>query len=125
MVKAKRLGQKTGAGFYRYVKNKPKPDAAGIAPFLQAARKEADLVGDLSQRFSDHEIVEMVLYPVINESFRVLDEGHVLRASDIDIVSIMGYGFPAYRGGVMFWAQLEGLKHVRDRLAFYSSSLGR
>ncbi len=68
--------------------------------------------------------IEMVLYPVVNESYRVVAEGHVVRESDVDVVSVMGYGFPAFRGGILFWASLEGIKHIRDRLKYYSETLG-
>jgi len=142
---AKRLGQKTGIGIYKYEGGRvAKPDPKGLAPFLTAARLDAlkasgllsatsteEEVGPaierigLSKHLSDQDIAEICLFPVVNESFRLLEEGHVIRASDIDVVSVMGYGFPSYKGGVMFWAESIGLRRVRDRLRYFSESFGR
>jgi len=115
LLEAKRLGQKSGAGYYRYKGKETIPDPKGIAPFLAKARQ-----GIQQFKVSDQEIMEMVMYPVVNESCRVLAEGFVIRASDIDVVSVTGYGFPAHKGGIMFWAESQGFKHIRDRLRYYA-----
>jgi enoyl-CoA hydratase/3-hydroxyacyl-CoA dehydrogenase len=119
LLDAKRLGQKSGAGVYRYAGNKPVPDPA-LGAFLQAAASDSKLSA-APRPFGDKELVEILLYPVVNESFRVLDEGHVLREGDIDITAIMGYGFPAHRGGIMHWARQEGLFYVATRLRYYAN----
>jgi 3-hydroxyacyl-CoA dehydrogenase len=104
---AGRYGQKTGAGFYRYDENrKPIPD-----PEVQA------LVRKSSRAISDQEIVERCIYALINEGFKVLEEGIASRAVDIDVIYLTGYGFPAYRGGPMFYADTVGLKKIHDRVA--------
>ena len=100
-----RYGQKTGAGFYRYDENrKPLPDPAVLA-LLQKAHRA----------ISDEEIVERCIYALINEGAKVLEEGIAMRASDIDVIYLTGYGFPAYRGGPMFYADTVGLKKIHDR----------
>ena len=73
---------------------------------------------------SDEEILERCLYPMINEGAKILDEGMAIRASDIDIVWINGYGWPVYRGGPMFWADLIGLDKVLAALRGYEAKFG-
>jgi len=121
LMKAGRLGQKSKTGGY-YVNRKPDPK--GLAPFVNAARQDAKISGNLSSGLGEKEIVEIALYPVVNEAYRIVEEGHVIRESDVDVVSIFGYGFPAWRGGMLSWAKEVGLRHVRDRLKYYSETLG-
>jgi 3-hydroxyacyl-CoA dehydrogenase len=103
---AGRFGQKTGAGFYRYDENrKPVPDPEVLGLIQKAHRA-----------ISDEEIVERCIFALINEGFKVLEEGIALRASDIDVIYLTGYGFPAYRGGPMFYADTVGLKKIHDRV---------
>jgi len=103
---AGRYGQKTGAGFYRYDENrKPAPDPEVLR-----------LVQKGSRTISDQEIVERCVYALINEGAKVLEEGIALRAVDIDVIYLTGYGFPAYRGGPMFYADTVGLKKIYDRV---------
>ena len=127
---AGRLGQKSGQGFYRYVKGKPQQDAAAISGALQQARKDAGGLPDLSSpsAVSDAEIVELVLFPVVNEFLRLVSEAVVGSHGDVDVLSVMGYGFPAWRGGVLFWAEDGvdgGFQRVRQQLAAFSARLGR
>jgi len=124
LVKAGRLGQKTGVGYYKYVKGKPVADPQGLAPLVQAARQDAGSPV-LPEPLTDAQLVEVLLLPVVNESYRVLAEGHVIRASDVDMCAILGYGFPAFTGGVMFWAQMQGLDKVRVRLQHYADTFGK
>jgi 3-hydroxyacyl-CoA dehydrogenase len=103
---AGRLGQKTGAGWYRYDETrKPIPDPEVLA-----------LVQNQQRAVSDREIVERCIYALINEGARVLDAGIALRVVDIDVIYLTGYGFPAYRGGPMFYADTVGLEKIHERV---------
>jgi 3-hydroxyacyl-CoA dehydrogenase len=109
-----RFGQKTGKGFYRYETagganaRKPIPDP-DVEKIFSEYRKEINVK---SRAISDQEIVERLIYALVNEGAHILEEGIALRASDIDMVYLTGYGFPAYRGGPMFYADTVGLEKV-------------
>jgi len=110
---AGRYGQKTGAGWYRYDESrKPLPDPEVVAMIRQKQRT-----------ISDEEIVERCIYSLINEGARVLEEGVALRAVDIDIIYLTGYGFPAYRGGPMFYGDTVGLEKVAKRIRDFGGTL--
>jgi 3-hydroxyacyl-CoA dehydrogenase len=104
------FGQKTGRGWYRYEKGSrtPIPDEE-VARMLSGYRKEIDVT---PRKISDEEIVERCMFALANEGARILEEGIALRASDIDMVYLTGYGFPPYRGGPMFYADQVGLDKV-------------
>jgi len=104
-----RWGQKTGKGYYDYdEKRNPTPSAETQAIIDEFAAKS-----NLPKRdISDEEIVERTLYSMVNEGYLILEEGKAQRASDIDVVWIYGYGWPVYRGGPMFWGELEGAKKI-------------
>jgi 3-hydroxyacyl-CoA dehydrogenase len=104
------FGQKTGRGWYRYEKGsrKPIPDPE-VDKVLSEYREE---IGVKQRKIPDDEIVERCIYALVNEGARILDEGIALRASDIDMVYLTGYGFPPYRGGPMFYADQVGLDKV-------------
>ena len=104
-----RWGQKTGKGYYDYdEKRNPTPSAETQKIIDEFAAKS-----NLPKReISDEEIVERTLYPMVNEGYLILEEGKAQRASDIDVVWIYGYGWPVYRGGPMFWGDLEGTKKI-------------
>ncbi|MGQ5700636.1 3-hydroxyacyl-CoA dehydrogenase NAD-binding domain-containing protein [Sandaracinobacteroides sp. A072] len=114
LVKLGRLGQKQGGGFYDYDENRkatPSPVAAQvIADF--AAHKGINSHGSLPE----DEIVARLLYPVVNEGAKILEEGIAIRASDIDMAAILGYNWPVYTGGPMFWADTVGLKKIVEGL---------
>ena len=115
-----RFGQKTSGGYYRYEPGSrtPIPD-----PEVDALIAEAAAENGINRRtIGADEIVERCLYPLVNEGARILDEGIALRASDIDIVWINGYGFPRWRGGVMHWADTVGLDAVHTTIAGLSES---
>jgi 3-hydroxyacyl-CoA dehydrogenase len=108
-----RYGQKTGAGWYRYDENRqPIPDPQVNALIEKTARE----AGIERREISDREIVERCMYVLINEGARILEEGYALRAADIDVIYVTGYGFPAYRGGPMWYADAVGLKNVYERV---------
>ena len=115
-----RFGQKTGAGYYRYEPGSrtPIPD-----PEIDALIAEVAAESGIARRtVGADEIVRRLLYPLVNEGARILDEGIALRASDIDIVWINGYGFPRWRGGVMHWADHVGLDAVHATVARFGES---
>ena len=119
---AGRLGQKTGKGFYRYEKGDrtrhDDPEAGAIL-----ARRAAELA--VAQRaHTDQEILERCLFPLLNEGIRILDEGIAQRASDVDVVWCMGYGFPRYRGGPMFYADTLGLPALLTGMEKYKAMFG-
>jgi len=121
IVEMGRHGQKTGAGIYRYADGRtPLPDPEIERLIAQCARD----AGIAQRQISDQEILERCLYPMINEGARILEEGIAARALDIDIIWINGYGFPAYRGGPMFWADAIGLKTVCAAYEKYARQCG-
>lgn len=105
-----RFGQKTGSGFYRYVAGSREPleDPQVLALIEQCARQD----GIARREISDEEIVQRTMYALVNEGARILEEGIARRASDIDVIYVNGYGFPAYRGGPLFYADEQGLPAV-------------
>ena len=109
-----RFGQKTGAGYFRYEKGDrtPRPDPEVEKLILEVAREQ----GIQRRAIPEQEILERLLYPMVNEGAKILEEKIAIRASDIDVIWIYGYGWPVYRGGPMFWADSIGLKAVRDRM---------
>jgi len=115
-----RYGQKTGRGFYRY-DNRERLDDPEVVEL--AERIAADL-GITRRSISDEEIHDRCLTMLINEGIQLLDEGIALRSSDIDLVWINGYGFPAGRGGPMYYAEQLGLNSVLARIQHYRDTLG-
>ncbi len=117
---AGRMGQKNGKGYYRYEGRNRIDDPEAIEILRQRAAKLA-----VPQRqHSEQEIVERCLYPLMNEGFRILEEGVAMRASDIDVVWAAGYGFPRYRGGPMFYAETIGLKTLYEGMLKYQAEFG-
>ena len=121
IVEQGRHGQKTGAGIYRYEDGRtPLPDPE-IEQLIERCAREA---GIERRDIGDQEILERCLYPMINEGAKILEEGIAARPLDIDIIWINGYGFPAYRGGPMFWADQIGLKNVVAAYRRYAEQFG-
>mmetsp|Transcript_20088 Transcript_20088/g.50614 ORF Transcript_20088/g.50614 Transcript_20088/m.50614 type:complete len:723 (+) Transcript_20088:227-2395(+) len=126
MVEKKRLGQKTGSGFYKYdEKRKATPDPDGVMPFLLQSRQAAKLqpVGGQLPNMTPQDIIEFIFFPVVNEGCRIIAEGYVDKPSDLDISVVFGMGFPAYRGGPIKWADLVGPSRVCERLDAFAQLL--
>ncbi|MBV8747109.1 MAG: enoyl-CoA hydratase/isomerase family protein [Xanthobacteraceae bacterium] len=117
-----RFGQKTGRGFYLYEpgSRSPRPDPEVEALIVATAKKR----GVERRAFVPKDIVERLLFPMINEGARILDEGIAQRAGDIDVIWVFGYGFPNWRGGPMHYANTVGLAYVRDRLKQFATQTG-
>ena len=121
LCEAGRLGQKSGKGFYLYDENRNKsPD-----PEVEALIKKFGEERQIQMRdISKEEILQRCLYPMINEGFKILEEGMAIRASDIDIVWTNGYGWPVYEGGPMFYGNLIGYDKVLEWLQKAEKELG-
>ena len=116
-----RYGQKTGAGWYKYDENRRAMSDPEVAELV---RKWAAEAGIAQRQISAEEIVDRCLYALVNEGARILEEGYALRAVDIDIIYLNGYGFPAYRGGPMWYADTVGLRKVYDRICEFRQQHG-
>lgn len=113
-----RFGQKTGSGWYRY--EKPGSQVAKPDPWLRSFLEEYRARHGLVARRIDHqEVLERCLYALINEGFRILEDGIAASPEDIDVIYLFGYGWPRHRGGPMFYAGMVGLSKVLERLEHY------
>jgi len=116
-----RFGQKTGAGWYKYDENRraiPDPEVN------QMVRQWAIEAGIPQRNISPEEIVDRCIFSLVNEGARILEEGIALRAVDIDVIYVNGYGFPSYRGGPMWYADTVGLKNVCQRIGQFHREFG-
>lgn len=121
LCEAGRFGQKTGKGYYKY-------EGGSRAPLADPDVEKLIIdtcarLGLKRREISDDEIHERMIYPMINEGARILEEKIAARPSDIDVVWLYGYGWPIYRGGPMFYADQVGLKHIADRLSYYAKAI--
>ncbi|KAL7134769.1 hypothetical protein ABFS83_11G048000 [Erythranthe nasuta] len=126
LIKNGRNGKNNGKGYYIYEKgSKPKPDPA-VLPIIEESRRLTNIMPNGKPiSVTDEEVVEMILFPVVNEACRVLDDGVVVRASDLDIASVLGMSFPSYRGGIIFWADTIGADRVYRSLQKWSEAYGK
>jgi 3-hydroxyacyl-CoA dehydrogenase len=117
-----RFGQKTGRGYYLYDAGSrtPMPDPEVEALILETSTR----LGMTRRVIDDQEILERMTYPMINEAARILEEGIAIRPSDIDVVWVYGYGWPVWRGGPCFHADLVGLAKIVERLEHYAKATG-
>jgi 3-hydroxyacyl-CoA dehydrogenase len=115
---AGRMGQKNGRGYYNYGEGgrTPQPDPEVTALIERISREQ----GVTRRKIAPEEIVERLIYPMINEGARILEEGVAARPGDIDVVWLYGYGWPAWRGGPMFYADQVGLDRVAARLEAFA-----
>jgi 3-hydroxyacyl-CoA dehydrogenase len=122
IVEAGRLGQKNGKGWYRYEPGDrtPHPDPE-VARIIKETAAE---LGVPQHGFTDEEILKRMLFASVNEACKILDEGKALRASDIDVMWLHGFGFPRYRGGLMFWADGIGVREVYNQIAAWHQRYG-
>jgi 3-hydroxyacyl-CoA dehydrogenase len=122
IVEAGRLGQKTGAGWFRYEKGDrtphPDPEVARII------REKATEMGVEQHSFTDEEILRRLLFASVNEACKILEEGKAYRASDIDVMWLGGFGFPRYRGGLMYWADGIGVAEVYRQIQAWHQQYG-
>jgi len=122
LVEMNRLGQKTGAGFYRY---DPETRARSSDPEVEALiEREAAALGVERRDIDADEIVDRLTFALVNEGLNILDEGIAQRPGDIDVVYVYGYGFPAWRGGPMHYADAVGLAHVLERVREFGQRFG-
>ena len=110
---AGRFGQKNGKGFYDYDEKRQRTVSEEALAIIEDFRSKSNLP---KREITDQEIIERTLYPMVNEGYKILEEGKAQRASDIDVVWIYGYGWPVYRGGPMFWGDLEGAGKIAEAL---------
>jgi 3-hydroxyacyl-CoA dehydrogenase len=122
IVEAGRLGQKNGKGWYRYEPGDrtPHPDPE-VARIIKETAAE---LGIPQHSFTGDEILKRMLFASVNEACKILDEGKALRASDVDVMWLYGFGFPRYRGGLMFWADTIGVREVYNQIAAWHQRYG-
>lgn len=116
-----RYGQKTGAGWYRYSEDRVPHDDPEVERLLRRVAAEA---GIDQREIPDEEILDRTVYALVNEGARILEEGYALRSSDIDVIYLNGYGFPAFRGGPMHYADTVGLGKVLERVEEFQERHG-
>src|SRR5262245_6963214 len=122
LVEMGRLGQKAGKGWYRYEKGDRTPI---VDPVVHRVIKEVAQERGFQQRtFTDEEVLRRLLFSSVNEACKILEEGKALRASDIDVMWLNGFGFPRYRGGLMFWADGIGAREVYNQIAIWHQRYG-
>ena len=110
-----RFGQKTGAGYYKYEGREATPDPKIEQLIISTSAR----LGIERKPVSDAEIVDRILIAMVYEGAKILEEGIAIRASDIDVIYVYGYGFPRHQGGPMFWAEQQGLSQIRDKALEY------
>jgi len=123
LVEMGRKGQKTGAGWYRYEKGDRTPH---VDPEVARIIAEVANENGIEQRsFTEEEILHRLLFASVNEVCRIIEEGKALRASDMDVMWLNGFGFPRYRGGLMYWADTIGAQAVYNQVAAWHQRYGK
>jgi 3-hydroxyacyl-CoA dehydrogenase len=122
LVEMGRVGLKAGKGWYRYEKGDRTPHVdPEVAEVIAAVAKENAIE---QRQFSDEEILHRLLFGSINEFCKILDEGKAVRASDLDVMWLHGFGFPRYRGGLMFWGDTIGAREIYNQIASWHQRYG-
>jgi 3-hydroxyacyl-CoA dehydrogenase len=123
LVALGRYGQKTGTGWYRYEQGDrtPHPDPE----VTRIIKETAAELGVMQRAFTDDEILRRMLFASVNEACKILEEGKVYRASDVDVMWLYGFGFPRYRGGLMYWADTIGAREVYNQVAAWHQHYGK
>ncbi|XVE71042.1 hypothetical protein DITRI_Ditri10aG0118400 [Diplodiscus trichospermus] len=118
MLRHGRQGKSNGKGYYTFEKgSKPKPDYS-VLPIVEESRRITNLIDKVNPiSISDQEIVEMVFFPVVNEACRVMEDGVLAQASELDVASVLGMNFPSHLGGIIFWADTIGAKYIYTSLS--------
>jgi 3-hydroxyacyl-CoA dehydrogenase len=116
-----RYGQKTGAGWYHYGEDRSRSEDPEVERIIEQVVQRAAIP---QRKISREEMADRCVYALVNESARILEEGFALRAVDIDIIYLSGYGFPAFRGGPMWHADTAGLRQVYDRVCEFEQQHG-
>ncbi|XP_047042556.1 glyoxysomal fatty acid beta-oxidation multifunctional protein MFP-a-like [Lolium rigidum] len=126
MIEDKRTGEASKKGFYKYDSNRKANPDPEITNYVVESRRMAGTTPDPELlKLDDGAIPEMVFFPVINEACRVLGENIAVKASDLDIASIFGMGFPSYRGGIMYWADSIGARRIHTKLSEWEVKYGQ
>jgi 3-hydroxyacyl-CoA dehydrogenase len=121
VVAAGRIGQKVGKGYYDYDENRKRMISKEVEHIILDTAEKMQV---RRRKIDDQEILERLLLPIVNEGARCLEEGISYRPIDIDVIFISGAGWPAWRGGPMFWADTQGMQAIRDKLAHYAAATG-
>jgi 3-hydroxyacyl-CoA dehydrogenase len=116
-----RYGQKTQAGWYRYAEDRGRQQDPEVERIVEQVVERAEIP---QREIGPAEIADRCVYALVNEAARILEEGYALRAVDIDIIYLNGYGFPAYRGGPMWHADTVGLRQVHERIQEFEKRHG-
>lgn len=121
LCEAGRFGQKTGAGWYDYESGQREPHVSSVVTDMIHAHSAS--IGCARRPIEEDEIVERLVFALVNEGANLLAEGMASKASDIDVVYLNGYGFPAVRGGPMYYADTVGLDRVEQAIRRYASQV--
>ncbi len=122
LVEMGRLGQKTGKGWYRY---EPGDRTPHVDPEVHDVIKQvAEEQGFEQHAFTDEEVLHRLLFSSINEMCKILEEGKAIRASDLDVMWLNGFGFPRYRGGPMYWGDTIGALDIYNQVAAWHQKFG-
>ena len=122
LVEAGRLGQKTGAGWYRY---EPGDRTPHVDPETQRIIQQvAEERGFEQHEMTDTEVLHRLLFSSINEICKILEEDKAIRASDVDVMWLNGFGFPRYRGGPMYWGDTVGAMEIYNQIAAWHQRYG-
>ena len=122
LYELERYGQKTGGGWFDYKSGNRSPyDSPAVAKVIDQVRAEKGIV---PIKFNDDEILKRILFSSVNEICNILGEGVAYRASDVDVMWLSGFGYPRYRGGVMYWANQFGSRAVYDQVCEWHETMG-